>query len=144
MTKLKKTCRELAKEVDDTLKASVENIKDYQELLEDAQKEISRLTSIIETEQIIGKAEWRKGKELEAKIESANKKLAEFTQSDIPSNRGNYLDELAENIHDEICKMHLRNGQSWAKLVQPIIWKWWEKYGENILEIPRKENQGVE
>lgn len=75
---LENTCKDLAKDLGDALKAGAENVRDYQKLLADAQKEISRLTSIIETEQIIGKAEWRKGKELEAKIEAVNDKIQAF------------------------------------------------------------------
>jgi recombinational DNA repair ATPase RecF len=108
-----------------------EELERYKKALHERNKELEK--------------KWNRVYDLEAKIEAANKKLAEFTTSDIPNNRGNYLDELAENIHDEICKPHARNGVSWAKLVQPIIWKWWEKYGENVLgavlEVPRKEEK---
>lgn len=41
---LENTCKDLAKDLGDALKAGAENVRDYQKFLADAQKEIATLT----------------------------------------------------------------------------------------------------
>jgi uncharacterized protein YukE len=72
MSNLEKTCKELAKDLDDTLKANAENIKDYQKLLEDAQKEISTLQEYSKFWGGFAAKLNVENQKLEAKIEAAN------------------------------------------------------------------------
>jgi len=58
-----------------------------------------------------------------------------FEIDDIPNNHGNALDLLAEKLHDKIVKNQARNGQSWAKLLQPVIWKWWKEQTSSLVDV---------
>jgi hypothetical protein len=55
----------------------LETNKDYV-LLKDAKEETARLTSIIETEQLLNNAEWKRRITIESKITEANKVLDQF------------------------------------------------------------------
>lgn len=105
-----------------------------------ANRSTERLNEIIELE--------AENKDLELRLQNANKILDEFTLSDIPNNRGNNLDLLSENTHDAIIAfLNERPSQNplgvgWAKVVSETVWKWWEKQEERLRVALNPQNGG--